>query len=121
MAGATKTKSKFLIVFSLLVAAIIAGAVLLRRIPATARLFAIWETTYFHLGNVAVSPELVFETFVFLLLLAFFTRYARRFLRNEVLIHTAWTKGNVMPSSARPVTPYLHWGCLWACRWSGSI
>jgi small-conductance mechanosensitive channel len=93
MAGSKKTKSKLLIVFSLLVAVIIAGAVLLGRIPATAGLFAIWETAYFHLGNVAVSPELVFEAFVFLILLAFFTRYARRFLRNEVLSHTALDQG----------------------------
>jgi small-conductance mechanosensitive channel len=53
----------------------------------------VWETTYFHLGNVAVSPQLLFGTIVFLVLLTFITRFTRRFLRTEVLGRTAMDQG----------------------------
>jgi small-conductance mechanosensitive channel len=54
---------------------------------------AIWETAYFHLGNVAVTPELLTEVLVFLFLLAFATRFARNFLSREILVHTSLDEG----------------------------
>lgn len=53
---------------------------------------SIWETPYFHLGNVAISPELLVETLVFLLVLSALTRFARRFLR-RILGSTALDPG----------------------------
>lgn len=54
---------------------------------------AILETVYFHLGNVAVTPELLVEVLVFLFLLAFATRLVRSFLTREILIHTSLDEG----------------------------
>ena len=77
----------------LLVAAIGVAVAVSRGILASHDLAAIWGTAYFHVGNVGVSPELLFETFVFIILLAFLTRFARRFLRIEVLNRTALDPG----------------------------
>lgn len=94
MAGPKKTHLKFLgTLFGLLLFGLAVIAVLSSGIPARLGLQAIWEKAYFHLGNVAVSPELLVETSVFLILLALLTRFSRQFLRNEVLKHTALDQG----------------------------
>jgi small-conductance mechanosensitive channel len=94
MAGPKKTQLKFLgTLFGLLVAGLALIAVLSSGIPARLGLQAIWQTAYFHLGNVAVSPELLAETLIFLILLTLLTRFSRKFLRNEVLKHTALDEG----------------------------
>lgn len=94
MAGPKKTHVKFLgTLFGLLLFGLAMIAVLSSGIPARLGLQAIWEKAYFHLGNVAVSPELLVETSVFLILLTLLTRFSRQFLRNEVLKHTALDQG----------------------------
>ena len=96
MTGSRKTKTRFwpLIVFLCAsLAALVVVPVLTRGVPSRLEPRTIWETTYFHLGNVAVSPELLFETLVFLILLTFFTRLARRFLRLEILNRTSLDPG----------------------------
>jgi small-conductance mechanosensitive channel len=79
--------------FGLLVAAIALATAVSRGFIGPRDLTAIWEKAYFHLGNVAVTPELLFETLVFLILLTFLTRFARRFLRTEVLSRTTLDPG----------------------------
>ena len=94
MAGPKKTRLKFLgTLLGLLLIGLAVIAVLSSGIPERLGLPAIWETAYFHLGNVAVSPELLVETLVFLILLTLLTRFSRTFLRNEVLKHTALDQG----------------------------
>lgn len=66
---------------------------LLPGIPSRLEPRVIWETAYFHLGNVAVTPELLTETLIFLVLLMFTTRFVRRFLRREILVHTSLDEG----------------------------
>jgi small-conductance mechanosensitive channel len=79
------------------IAALIAATFLrprwFRNIPVSLEPRAIWETAYFHLGNVPVTPELLAETIVFLFLLTAFTRFVRKFLRSEILIHTSMDQG----------------------------
>jgi small-conductance mechanosensitive channel len=62
-------------------------------IPSQLKPLVIWETAYFHVGNVAVTPELLTETLLFLFLLTFATRFSRRFLTREVLVHTSLDEG----------------------------
>ena len=94
MTGPTKAMVKFLAaILTFLLVAIIVGAFLPRGIPARLEPRTIWETAYFHLGNVAVSPELFVETLAFFILLTFVTRIARRFLRKEILSRTALDQG----------------------------
>ena len=53
----------------------------------------IWETAYFHVGNVAVTPELLTEVLIFWVLLTFATRFVRGFLSREILVHTSLDEG----------------------------
>jgi small-conductance mechanosensitive channel len=62
-------------------------------IPARMDPLKIWETEYFHLGNVAVTPALLVKTLIFFVLLTLFTRFTRKFLRREILDHTALDEG----------------------------
>ena len=88
-------KAKSLIVTLGLLAAVITGAIAIGRWEIAARtdLRGIWETPYFHLGNVAVSLELIVETFLFLIFLTFLTRFTRKFLRSEILSRTDLNEG----------------------------
>jgi small-conductance mechanosensitive channel len=52
-----------------------------------------WEAAYFHVGNVAVSPELLVEAVLFLISLSLLTRLARRVLRSEILSRTGLDQG----------------------------
>jgi small-conductance mechanosensitive channel len=65
----------------------------LQGLPAKLAPRVIWETAYFHVGNVAVTPELLTEVLIFLFLLTFATRFARNFLSREILIHTSLDEG----------------------------
>jgi len=96
MKGPSKSRVKswsLIALLCLLLATIIVVPGLMERVPTNLEPRVIWETAYFHLGNVAVSPELLFETIVFLILLTVFTRFARRFLRNEILSRTELDQG----------------------------
>ncbi len=96
MAGPSKTSLKFwslMVSLAALLAAVIVAPRLIRGIPANLDPRAIWETPYFHLGNVAVSPELLVEALVFLVLLTALTRLSRRFLRSEILSRTEMDQG----------------------------
>ena len=80
-----KASLRFLIVsLGALLVASAAVALLMQRLPEMPRLRAIWETTFFNAGNVAVSPSLLFAAAVFLIFLTMLTRFTRRLLRTEV-------------------------------------
>jgi len=53
----------------------------------------IWSKPYFHLGDLPVTPVFVLKAFLFLILLAVFTRLMRRFVRQTVLAHTLLDEG----------------------------
>lgn len=93
MADSDRSKFKYVVVIFLLLGAVILAAVLSRRVPAGSEIRSILGTAFFRLGNVAVSPELLLEAFIFLILVTLVTRFARRFLRNEVLSRTALDAG----------------------------
>jgi small-conductance mechanosensitive channel len=88
---------KFLLGAAAIVATLIVVTFLrpeiLQGLPSRLEPRVIWETAYFHLGNVAVTPELLTEVLVFLFLLAFATRFFRNFLSREILVHTSLDQG----------------------------
>jgi len=96
MTDSRKLSSKsrsWLALLGTLLAVTVGITVLARIIPARLGFRAVWERAYFHLGNVAVSPELLVETLIFLLFLALCTRFVRRLLRYEILSRTSLDEG----------------------------
>lgn len=121
---ALKKGTKLLSIAAAIVTALIALTFLrprlLRGIPSRLEPRVIWETAYFHLGNVAVTPELLTETLIFLILLTFGTRLVGDSCAAKSLSTQVWTKGNATPLSALLVARFLRLGCCWGCRSLGS-
>lgn len=75
-----------LITFAVLAALFVGPRLLLRSSsPADRELRTFWETPYFHVGNLSVSPELLVEILAYLILLGVFVRMSRKFLRQGIL------------------------------------
>ncbi len=77
----------------LTLAAVFLGPRLMHGIPSDRDLRALWKDPYFNVGNLAISPELLFEILAYLLLLTVATRLARQFLRREILSRMALDHG----------------------------
>jgi small-conductance mechanosensitive channel len=89
-----KSKSWFALVgVCLMLAAIFLGPRLIHGIPTDKDLRALWKDPYFSVGNLSISPELLIEILVYILLLTVATRFSRRFLRREILSRTMLDQG----------------------------
>ena len=77
-----------------LVAAILRPRFLIRlgdMVRATGQL--LWDTPYFSIGDLAITPGFLLSVFTFLIFLAILTRLVRRFVRVQLLSRTAFDPG----------------------------
>jgi len=85
---AKTTKPRSLVFWTLLcvvLAALFIAPRFIQRGGTDRELRALWETPYFRVGNLAVSPELLVEILAYLILLTIGIRLARKFLKREIL------------------------------------
>lgn len=65
----------------------------------------VFTQPYFHIGKVGITPVLLFKVMAFVLVLSVISRQARKFMQNEVLVHTSMDLGQQF--AVARITGYL--------------